>query len=190
MPMPRVTIGQIAADARRALEALERQANALEAFADAVIDVLRAGGKIMTAGNGGSAAEALHLAEELVGRYHRARRPLAAMSLVADPTVMTCISNDFGFEVVFARQIEALGRRDDALVVLSTSGRSANIIAALNAARGIGMQTLGLLGPADSPAHDLCDLAITVDGHAAARVQELHLLVIHFLLERIDAEFA
>ncbi len=190
MPMPRITVSQITADARRALETLERQSDAIEAFADAVVRVLRAGGKIMTAGNGGSAAEALHLAEELVGRYHRARRPLAALSLVADPTALTCISNDFGFDVVFARQIEALGRPQDALIVLSTSGRSSNIVTALDAARGIGMRTLGLLGPPDSPAHRLCDLAITVDGHAAARVQELHLLVIHFLLERVDSEFA
>jgi len=158
----------------------------VEKIAQCIAEVLVAGGKVLTCGNGGSAAEALHLAEELIGRYSRHRRPLAGICLSADPTAITCISNDFGFEEVFARQIEGLGRKGDVVVVLSTSGKSPNIQRALERARELGLATIGLLGNPGSPAEGLCDLALTPRAAEASHIQEIHLITIHLILEHLD----
>ena len=171
------------------IESLRQREDVLARVADALIGSLRGGGKILTCGNGGSAAEAMHLAEELVGRFSRHRRALPAFCLSADATALTCIANDYGYECAFSRQVEALGRPGDALVVLSTSGRSPSIVRALTAARSAGVTTIGLLGPRGSPAEPVCDLALTLDGVPAPRVQEAHLITIHLCLERIDAAF-
>lgn len=177
-------------ESRRAgVDALRHQVATIDQIVLMTEAVFRSGGKLLTCGNGGSAAEALHLAEELVGRFKRNRDPLAAVCLAADPTALTCIANDYGYEQVFARQVQAIGRAGDVLVVLSTSGKSANLIKALEAARVAGMQTIGLLGPAGSPAEALCDVAFTPDVGDSAIVQELHLTTIHLVLELLDAAF-
>lgn len=162
----------------------------IERVAGMLGDVLRAGGKVLTCGNGGSAAEALHLAEEMIGRFALNRRPLAALCLSADPTAITCISNDYGYEDVFARQVRGLGRAGDLLVGLTTSGKSPNVLRAFETARDMKIATVGLLGPPGSPAEALCEIALTGGGMKAPHIQEMHLLAIHLILEQLDQAFA
>lgn len=141
----------------------------------------------MACGNGGSAADAQHLASELVGRYLKERGPLGAIALAADGSILTCLSNDYAFETVFARQIEAVGRPGDLLLALSTSGRSPNILEALRTARALGLETAALLGRDGGPARALASLAIVVPSNETARIQECHGLMIHLLCEALDA---
>ncbi|HWL92855.1 MAG TPA: SIS domain-containing protein [Phycisphaerae bacterium] len=169
-----------------ALGVMPRYAGVIGQIVGVVRDALAAGNKILTCGNGGSAAEAMHLAEEMVGRFSRDRAPLAALCLASDPSALTCIANDFGYERVFARQIQGLGRPGDVLVCLSTSGKSPNILNALEAARALRMKTVGLLGRPGSPAEALCDIAFMPDVPASAHVQELHLMLIHLVLEQLE----
>lgn len=168
------------------LAGLRDGAEIIARIADAMRESLDAGGKILTCGNGGSAAEALHLAEEMMGRFERKRAPLPAVCLSSDSTALTCIANDYGYEEVFARQVTGLGRRGDVLVALSTSGRSPNVVSALQRARDLGLVTVGLLGPPGSPAEPLCNLAFTTEAAHSAHVQELHLMAIHLILEQLD----
>ena len=172
--------------AARAVASLAAQADDLLRVAHGVRDAIAGGGKVLTCGNGGSAAEALHLAEELVGKYRDARRPLPALCLNADPTALTCIANDFGFDEVFARQAEALARSGDALVVFSTSGNSPNILRALDAARAKGARTLGLLGKGGGPALSRCDAALVVDETDTGHIQEAHQVALHLILECVE----
>lgn len=141
-------------------------------------DCLERGGKIMTCGNGGSMCDAAHFAEELTGRYRSDRPALAALAC-AEPGHLTCTANDFGFEVVFSRWIEALGRPGDVLVVFTTSGNSPNILRAARAAKVRGMTVIGLLGKGGGQAAGLCDVPLVLPGGASDRVQELHKLVLH-----------
>lgn len=143
------------------------------------------GGKLLVCGNGGSCADAMHLAEELVARFQHDRRGLAAISLT-DPTVLTCCANDFGFGRVFARQVEALGRPGDVLAVLSTSGNSPNILLALDAAEKVGLKTIGFLGKDGGKARGRCDAELIVPATTAHRVQEGHKLLFHTLCEWAD----
>ncbi len=159
---------------------------AVETICRSVVACIEGGGKALTLGNGGSAAEALHLAEELVGRYRSDRPPLPAISLAADPTVLTCIANDFGYEEVFARQVRVLAAKGDVVVAFSTSGRSDNVIRALEAARERGCITIGLLGGDGGPAGALCDHAFIVPDRDSARVQEIHTLALHLVCEAIE----
>jgi len=176
--------------AARVVAAVRERVEVVARIAEAVIRSLSGGGKVMTCGNGGSAAEALHLAEELVGRFQAKRRALPAICLAADATALTCIANDYEYAEVFARQVEAHGRPGDVLAALSSSGRSESVVRALERARKMGVTTVGLLGPPGSPAEAMCDHVVMLDGHVAARVQEAHLLVIHLLLEQIDRAFS
>lgn len=144
------------------------------------------GGRVLTCGNGGSAAEAMHLAEELIGRYRASRPSYAAVCLNADPTALTCIANDFGFDQVFARQVEGLGRRGDVLVVFSTSGNSRNISLALDAARARGVRTIALLGRDGGDAAGRADLSLIVPSDDTAHIQEAHQVVLHMLLEAFE----
>jgi len=155
-------------------------------FARLVQQSLKDGRSVLTCGNGGSAAEALHFAEELSGRYRSNRPALSAISLSADPTALTCIANDFGFDRVFCRQIEAIGRAGDALVVLSTSGNSPNILRALEVARARNLRTAGLLGGDGGKAAALCDIALVVRGVDGAAVQEVHQMIIHTVCETLE----
>lgn len=149
---------------------------------------LRAGGKILACGNGGSAAEAQHLAGELVNRFLLARAPYAAVALTADSSVLTSIGNDFSFEQVYAKQVEALARPGDALVGFSTSGKSANLLRAFEAARRVGdVWILAVTGRADRPLARAADLALPIEASdAVPRIQEGHLLILHALCERIE----
>lgn len=161
----------------------------IAAMGERLVECLRNDGTLYTAGNGGSASQALHLAEELIGRYKSNRPPLRAICLNADPTALTCIANDFGFDQVFARQCEALLRESDILAVFSTSGASPNIIAALEAAREAGATTFGLLGRDGGPCAKLCDHAIIVPEKDTAHIQESHLVVLHLLCEIVEGAF-
>lgn len=145
----------------------------------AVEHVLTSGGTLFTCGNGGSAAQALHFSEELLGRFSADRPPLASVCLNADPTALTCIANDFGFETIFARQVEALVGPTDALVVLSTSGNSPNIVAALVEAKRRGATTIGFLGGDGGAAIAHCDVSVVIDAPDTASIQEAHQTLLH-----------
>jgi len=168
---------------------LARQADAIERIAAAAVDALQRGNKILTAGNGGSAAQALHMAEELVGRFRGNRRSLPALSLAADPTALTCIGNDYGFDEIFRRQVEGLGQAGDVLVLFSTSGRAPNLAAALDAAAARGLTTVGLLGRDGGALAGRVDLELVVPGQATERIQEAHLVVLHIVLDAVERAF-
>jgi D-sedoheptulose 7-phosphate isomerase len=168
-------------------ESLERDAAALDALARWAAALIVGGARLLVCGNGGSAAEAQHFATELVGRYQAERRPLPAIALPADGTLLTCISNDYAAEAVFARQVEAFGQPGDLLVGLSTSGRSRNVIAAVRAARQRGLHTLALLGKGGGELAGLAEREWIVPSQATARVQEVHLWFIHVVCDHIDA---
>lgn len=144
------------------------------------------GGKILFAGNGGSAADAMHFAEEFVVRYRRDRKALAAIALL-DTTVVTCAGNDLGYDQIFSRQVEALGRPGDVFVGLTTSGNSRNIALAFEAAKRMGLKTVGFLGKDGGRCKALCDLPLVVPSPVTARVQEMHKLIFHSLCEYVDA---
>ncbi len=169
---------------------LEQQADVIASIADRMVAVLQSGGKVLSAGNGGSAAEAMHLAEELVGRYRGDRVSLPGLSLVADSTALTCIANDYGYERVFSRQIEGLGRAGDMLVLFSTSGKSENMVQAVFAGTDAGMITVNLLGGSGGSLAGKGDYEVIVDSDDSARVQEAHQLIMHILLEAVEQEYA
>lgn len=171
----------------RALLALEREAPRLDAWGAAIQRHLAAGGRLLAAGNGGSAAQAQHLTAELIGRYEGERPAFSAIALHSDTSATTAIANDFGFDHVFARQVEAHGRPGDMLLLLSTSGRSENLLGAARAGHRLGLRTLALTGPAPNPLRELCDEAISIEHEKAAIVQEVHLVAIHLVCEAFDA---
>lgn len=158
-----------------------------DAVARAIVDAYRDDHRVLTFGNGGSAADSLHFAEELVARFERERRPLAAQSLAADPTALTCIANDYEFDEVFARQVRAFARTGDVAVGFTTSGRSANVVRALEAAREQGAVTVLFAGGDGQPAASHADHALVVPSRSTARVQEMHVLMLHMVLEQVDA---
>jgi len=145
------------------------------------------GGKILIAGNGGSGSQAMHFAGEIIGRFRGNRRPYPAICLGTDPAASSCILNDFGPEEYFARQVEGLGQAGDVFIGLTTSGTSSNIVAALKRARELGLLTIGWLGRDGGTAKDLCDYPIIVPGTDTARIQEAHLLILHYFAEVVEA---
>jgi D-sedoheptulose 7-phosphate isomerase len=155
-------------------------------IAEALRDRLSGGGTIYTCGNGGSAAEALHLAEELIGRYRSNRPPLRALCLNADPTAMTCIANDFGFDQVFARPCRALLTERDALVVFSTSGMSENLAQVLQTAKTRKAVTVGLLGRDGGRCAAMCDHTVIIASEDSAHIQEAHQVALHLLCEAFE----
>ena len=165
---------------------VERLLPRLDEVARLVIDTYRSGGRLFTFGNGGSAADAQHLAGELVGRYKRDRRPLPATALTVDPSVVTCIANDYSFDDLFARQVAALVRPGDMVIGFTTSGRSENVIRGLAAAREQGATTVLFGGGDGPPASDHADHALVVPSETTARIQEMHLLLLHLLIEQVD----
>ena len=182
------------ADARAALAEhvelvgrIEELLPRVDEVARRIIDAYANGGRVYTFGNGGSAADSLHFAEELVARFKRERRPLAAQSLAADPTVLTCIANDYEYDDVFARQVRAFARRGDVVIGFTTSGRSRNVVRALEAARQAGATTVLYGGGDGKPAADHADLALVVPSSSTARVQEMHVLLLHVVLEQVDS---
>jgi len=148
---------------------------------------LRAGGKVLVCGNGGSLADAVHFAEELTGRFRKDRPPLAAVA-IAEAGHITCTANDYGFEEVFARGVTALGREGDVLVAMSTSGNSENIARAVKAARAAKMHVYLLLGKGGGALKDAGDVTIIAAGATADRIQELHMIALHTLVEGVEAE--
>jgi D-sedoheptulose 7-phosphate isomerase len=179
---------------RRSQQTLER-ACADGAFVDAIVAIagriaacLKNGGKVLLAGNGGSASDAQHIAAELVGRFTNDRAPLAAIALTTDTSALTAISNDYGFEHVFERQVRALGRSGDVFIGLSTSGRSPNIVAALKAARELGLTTVGFTRDAQTPMHALCDLVLAVPSDETALIQQIHITAAHAICHLVEHE--
>ncbi len=173
-----------------AIDAFTRFAGQIPAVTEAgdcLISALRRGNKILSCGNGGSACDALHLAEELVGRFHKNRRSLPAISLCADTTALTCIGNDYGFDQIFSRQVEGLGVAGDVLVGFSTSGNSKNVLAAFEAAKARGIKTILVAGGTGGKAAGACDFEIIVPSADTARIQEVHTFVLHRWLEQVEA---
>jgi D-sedoheptulose 7-phosphate isomerase len=164
-------------------------APAIAATGDLLVASLRAGKKILACGNGGSASTAQHFAEELIGRYRTNRRPLPAINLAADPAALTCIANDFGFDQIFARQLDALAAPGDVLVGFTTSGNSPNIFAAFAAARARGAKTILVSARDGGNCRGACDHELLVSTANFPRAQELHTLVLHCWLDQIEAAF-
>lgn len=178
---------------RRHLEALQGPLRALEGELERIdrwgahlAGVLTGGGRLLATGNGGSAAQVQHLTSELVGRYRDERRPFSAIALCAETSSLTAIGNDYGPEALFARQVAAHGRPGDVLVLLSTSGRSPNVLAAADAGREAGMAVWALTGPAPNPLVERVDDAVCIDSPWTATVQEVHQVVIHLLCAAVD----
>ncbi|MDP6631367.1 MAG: SIS domain-containing protein [Kiritimatiellia bacterium] len=156
---------------------------------EVIVAALKAGSKVLTAGNGGSAADALHMSEEFVGRFRNNRCSLPAVSLAADSTAITCIGNDFGFDEIFSRQVEGLGKAGDVLVVFSTSGSARNLSRAIEAAREAKLITIALLGRDGGPLAGKADHEIIVRGDATERIQEAHQVLVHLLLDAAERVF-
>jgi phosphoheptose isomerase len=172
---------------RRALGDLERQTGLVERWGAELAAVLGGGGRLLAAGNGGSAGEAQHLTAELVGRFETPdRRPLSAIALSAETSSLTAIGNDFGFEHVFARQVQAHGRPGDVLVLLTTSGRSRNLVRAAEAGRAEGLQVWAMTGPAPNPVADLADEVLAIDVASTTAVQEVQLVAVHGLCAALE----
>jgi len=165
----------------------DQQGDKLGEAADLLVRAFQSGHRVFFFGNGGSAADAQHLAAEFVGRFQHDRPGLPALALTTDTSALTAIGNDYGYESVFARQIEALGQKEDVAVAISTSGRSPNIREGILAARNRGLTTIGLLGGDGGTAKEMVDIALVVDGRKTARVQEVHILVGHLLCEAVEA---
>jgi D-sedoheptulose 7-phosphate isomerase len=180
-------------EAADSLAQLQVDAAMLERIAQAgalLADTFAAGGKAYSCGNGGSMCDAMHFAEELTGRFRDNRPGYAAMA-ISDPGHLSCVGNDYGYEQVFARFVEAHGRSGDVLLAITTSGTSRNVIVAAQAAKRLGMRVVGLTGRAGTPITDLADIAIvTPGGRYADRVQELHIKVIHILIELVERRLA
>ena len=180
---------QAIAESCAAVQSLAAQQAAFDRLAAATVQALRAGNKILTCGNGRSGADAMHMAEEFIGRYRSNRRSLPAVCLNADPTALTCIANDFGYDEVFARQVEGLGTRGDVLVCFTTSGNSANCLRAFAVAKARGLVTIALLGKDGGKAKGVADFEIIVGHRDTARIQEAHTVILHALLEVVEREF-
>ena len=159
---------------------------AVESAGKEIQKAIRQGNKVLTAGNGGSAADALHLAEELVGRFEKERPPWPAVCLCADPTLLTCIGNDYGFKQLFARQVEGIGRLGDILVLFTTSGNSPNLEKALEVARERGLKTIALMGKTGGILKGRSDHEIIVQSDETARIQEVHTFILHSWLAQLE----
>jgi D-sedoheptulose 7-phosphate isomerase len=170
-------------DVLRTVEVLGPQ---VDAAAAVLYQAIGTGGKVMLCGNGGSAADAQHIAAEFTGRFIEDRRPLAALALHTDTSALTCISNDYSYADVFARQLQALGRAGDALIAISTSGNSPNVLKAAEVARGMGITVVGLLGRDGGVIKPVCDVAIVVPSASTARIQEMHILIGHTLCGAVE----
>jgi D-sedoheptulose 7-phosphate isomerase len=180
--------GQAIAEHLEAVRAMESQQPLLEGIARAMTSTLRSGGKILWCGNGGSAGDSQHLAAELVGRYRRDRRGLASIALTTDTSALTAIANDHGYDAVFSRQVEALGAPGDVLVGISTSGNSANVVAALEAARAQGLVTVAFTGAGGGRMARVADHLFAVASRDTARIQEAHILAGHMLCDWIELD--
>ncbi len=171
------TFAQFAAD--------QNTINITEKVSIIIAECFRKGNKLLIFGNGGSSTDAMHFAEELTGKFRKDRKPLPAISLT-DPSHITCVANDYGFEEVFARGVEALGKNGDIAIGISTSGNSENVIRALNKAKELGMVTIALIGMDGGKMKNICNYEIIVPGKTTDRIQELHITVLHVIIETIE----
>ena len=167
---------------------LEDQTPILEKCVKTIAECMKSQGKLLIFGNGGSAADAQHLAAEFVNRYLTERPPLSAIALTTDTSVLTAIGNDYDFSEIFEKQIKAIGRNGDVALGISTSGSSVNVVKGLGMARKMGLTTIGLGGPPEAPMKEVSDLYLSVHGSVTPRVQETQIVVEHILIELVDAE--
>ncbi|MDX2067876.1 MAG: D-sedoheptulose 7-phosphate isomerase [Haliscomenobacter sp.] len=174
---------------QKVTEALLQQVAQIEGICELVAQRLKAGNKILFIGNGGSAADAQHLAAELSGRFRTERQALAGLALTTDTSALTAIGNDYGFEEIFSRQVTALGQSGDVLVAISTSGHSPNVLRAIETAKSLGIASIGLSGKDGGQLADKCDLCLVIPAQDTARIQEMHILVGHILCQYIDSVF-
>jgi D-sedoheptulose 7-phosphate isomerase len=163
--------------------------DSLVALGERTAKCFLAGGKVMIAGNGGSMADAIHFAEEWTGRFRDDRRPYPAMAL-GESAHLSCVANDYGFEHVFSRPVEAFGKPEDILILLSTSGNSANLLRAAEAGRRVGVWVVGFLGRGGGKLLPLCDSFVMAPGATSDRIQELHMMALHILIEAVEAELS
>ncbi len=176
-------------DSVRAHEGLLKdEAANIEKAARSIIKSLRLGGKVLIFGNGGSAADSQHMAAELVGRFKKERRALAAIALTTNTSTLTAVGNDYGYDVVFSRQVAALGKKGDVAIGISTSGNSANVLNAVREARSLEMSTISLTGCDGGKLSKACDISIIVRAKDTPRVQESHITIIHILCDLIEKE--
>ncbi len=159
------------------------------AAAEAIVQSIKQDGTVYICGNGGSAADAQHIAAELVGKFERERKALAAVALTTDTSIISSASNDYGYDQIFKRQVEALVRKNDILWAISTSGTSANIVAAVESAKNIGAKTLGFTGRSGSKLEEICDICFCAGSNSTARSQELHQLAYHIICDLVEQKF-
>jgi D-sedoheptulose 7-phosphate isomerase len=172
------------------LEQLANNSDEIEAVGTLLVDILKQGGKILLCGNGGSAADCQHIAAEFVVRYEAQRNALAAIALTTDSSILTASANDFDFNSIFSRQVEALGNPNDCLIAISTSGRSGNVIAAVKAALAKGMKVIGLTGREESEISQLATQTIKVPSTVTARIQEAHIVIGHWWCAKVEDVFS
>lgn len=165
---------------------LDALAPAVGKAAELIAERMRAGGKLMICGNGGSAADSQHIAAEFTGRFIEDRKPLAGLALSTDSSALTCIGNDYSFDEVFARQVAGLGRKEDVLIGISTSGNSRNVMRAVEEAKTLGILTIGLLGRDGGKLAAVCDHSIVVPSQTTARIQEAHILIGHTICGGVE----
>ncbi len=163
-------------------ENIDLVSSAIDIFSDS----LKNGGKLISCGNGGSMCDAMHFAEELTGRFREDREPMAAMA-IGDSSHISCVANDYGFDQIFARPVKALGKKEDTLLAISTSGNSPNVIAAVEAAKASGMKVVALLGKDGGKLKDMVDIPLVVPAKTSDRIQEIHIKLIHIFIEGIEA---
>jgi len=168
------------------LKFIEENEEKLKKAIEVIYNALKNGNKILICGNGGSAADSQHFAAEIVGRFKLERNGLPAIALTTDTSILTAIGNDYGFDKIFERQVEALGKEGDVLVGISTSGNSENVIKAVNKAKEMGIYTIGLLGKGGGKLKDIVDLALIAPSNNTARIQECHLTIYHVICEEVE----
>jgi D-sedoheptulose 7-phosphate isomerase len=171
-------------------QSLARNAGVVGEIAQACVRCLEGGGTLFFFGNGGSAADSQHVAAEFIGRFRKERRALAAIALTTDTSVLTCLANDYSYDIVFARQLEALGKKGDMAFGLSTSGQSPNVLKAFATARAKGLATVAFTGGDGGPAAALADMSVVVPSRVTARIQEAHITIFHAICEVVEDAFA
>lgn len=177
-------------DAAKVLEEFRRAPatlQAMEATVNVIVSAFRHRGRVFACGNGGSMCDAMHFAEEFSGRFHEDREPYPAIAL-SDPAHLTCVANDYGYDFVFSRQVDALGHQGDVLLILSTSGNSPSIVKAAEAARARSVIVVGCLGKGGGAVRPLCDIVLHAPGNRSDRIQELHMLALHAIIEAVEQE--
>ena len=173
-------------DLRLLGQKMEQFYSKIEETAYIIYNAIKNGGKLMICGNGGSAADAQHMAAEFINRFLKERRPLPALALSTDTSNLTSIANDYSFEDIFSKQVEALGKKGDVLMGISTSGNSKNVIKAIEAANGMGITTVGLLGKNGGNITKIADKSITIPSDSTPRIQEMHIFIIHTICQMVE----